>query len=228
MARSLSGFDYIGVRDSMTARLCHALGTASVPIQRVPDPAFSLEPDPAWAAESATAFPRRNKRTKRAIVRFSNRAGIEQITATLARMGFEVISVVTPLPSARHVHSLSPAAWAAMSTTADLLVTMSFHESIFAIKHARPVVAIDTQPNRFDPKTHESKTRCLMEDFGLAATNHLNLHASGNFSTSLEQRIEAAMEIDYGKVYRRHQDFKQQYAEALLAVKNLTTSPRAP
>lgn len=111
-----------------------------------------------------------------------------------------------------------------MSTCVDLVVTMSFHESIFATKYARPVLAIDVQANRFDASTFDSKLVCLMEDLGLQATHHLNPNAPGDFAKRLESSIQAVMATDYAAVQRKHQAYGEQYRQAVAA---LATTPAA-
>ena len=102
-----------------------------------------------------------------------------------------------------------------MSTAADIIVTMSFHESIFATKCGRPVIAIDTQSNRVCGDTGESKTKCLMQDLGLLNSNYLNLHQTVDFESAFSSCLQAALEVDYEAVKARHLDFCLDYQKAL-------------
>lgn len=220
MRASLGSMAFIGVRDSMSANLCEALGSAEVPVQRVPDPTFSLDVDESWLTAAKNEIPHRRTGKKRAIVHFTNTAGVERITATLQRAGFEVLSVGAELPHVDRVITLSPEAWAGMSTQADVIVTMSFHESIYTTKHGCPVIAIDTQPNRYCLDTGMSKTSCLMHDLGLASTHHLNLMAE-NFEKKLEDALNAALNTDYEPVLECHASYRLDYQRALDSLASL-------
>ena len=221
MRESLAAMDFIGVRDLMTECLCKELNSAKVPVERTPDPTCFLRPDPAWAVAARREIPAAKTSKRRAIVHFTHRPGVEKITQNLRKRGFEVLTLGGNLPCADAAISLSPDAWAGMSTSVDLVVTMSFHESLFAVKHARPVIAIDTQPNRYNPQTGASKTRNLMDDLGLRETNHLNLNLTENFEQRLEDSIKVALSTDYNPAKHQHERARNQYQSALDTIAQL-------
>jgi len=56
----------------------------------------------------------------------------------------------------------------------DLVITGSFHESIFSLRNGIPAVGIDYFPHRVDPESGKSKINSLMKDYGLEKTHYFS------------------------------------------------------
>ena len=108
-----------------------------------------------------------------------------------------------------------------MSNLAALVVTVSFHECVFALKQGNPVLAVDAAENRFHHKNGQSKIKCLMDEFELTASNYLNC-LRGNFDK--KTFIDKVMQSSNLK-YKRHVDKSNllglKYIDALDKVANI-------
>lgn len=62
--------------------------------------------------------------------------------------------------------SLDPFGWAALFRYIDVAVTERFHDSVFALRNNKPVIAIDWSPERF-ASDGSSKTNCLLTSYSL-------------------------------------------------------------
>ena len=211
MKMSLYGFEFIAVRDRMTKELLDTLGTARVPIQTIPDPTFCIDPVQSWKDEARRLFPKRKKGCKLAALHLPKSSLVPSIVSSLKHMGFETLSTTREIPGTRWCGSLTPEAWAGMSSAVDIVVTVSFHESIFAMKQGRPVLAVDLMQNRFDPDTYLSKTKCLMKEFGLDKTNHFNPFECNDGSDNIASKIESALNIPVDETIKKCNELKKEY-----------------
>ena len=220
MKLSIQSYSHIGVRDSMTQELVAKLGAEQSKLCRMADPAFSLSPTKKWQLESSKLFPKRRKGRKLAALHLPNTSEAKTITQTLERLGYDLVSITSELPGVRWGGSLTPESWAGMSNQVDLVVTVSFHECIFAIKQGNPVLVIDAKRNRFNSETGMSKTRCLMRDLGLEASNHLNPFIEKFDSAVIEAKVEASMAQDYYSAKFRADQMGEDYIASLGKIAN--------
>lgn len=215
MERSIQSYSYIGVRDSMTHKLVAQLGAEESKLCRMADPAFSLSPTENWQLAAVKLFPKRRKGRKLAALHLPNTCEVEIVTQTLDKLGYDLVSITSELPGTKWGGSLTPEGWAGMSNQVDLVVTVSFHESIFAIKQGNPVLVIDAKRNRFHSETGMSKTRCLMRDLGLEASNYLNPFMENFDSAIIEAKVEASMAQDYSLAKLHADQMGEDYVASL-------------
>jgi hypothetical protein len=67
-----------------------------------------------------------------------------------------------------------PQDWEYLIRNLDGLVTFSFHETIFAVKHGTPVVSVDAESKRVQMRTGHSKLRFLHETLGSGRWAYFN------------------------------------------------------
>ena len=215
MKRSLSGFEFLAVRDRMTIKLLSDLGCESSLLRSIPDPTFTLAPASEWIDEAEKLFPKRRPGRKLAAVHLPNTPEAATIVETLRKKGFDVVSTIQDLGGTRWCGALTPTGWAGMSAVVDIVVTVSFHESIFALKQGRPVLAADVNRNRVDKASGLSKIRCLMEEFKLEESNLVNVFSSENLVKIVEGKIESALRMPSENTMAKCEQFKRRYFEIL-------------
>lgn len=105
--------------------------------------------------------------------------------------------------------------WAGVFPLIDIVVTERFHDSVFALRNEKPVIAIDWDPNRF-AKGGDSKTLRILEDYGLQEY-HFNLAESND----LEPIADAVHRIGDSFDKNTVRDVNTQIAHELSDIKDL-------
>ena len=165
---SFSTFKALGVRDSVTYSLLSQKLELGDKVYRQFDPTYLIP-------ESHLSFPlylrfivnyiKKNK--KIALVNFGDRfEGKKAITKHLQEQGYYVISTLRNEWADKNLMALSPFEWAAMFQYIDIAVTERFHDSVFALRNNKTVIAVDWIPTRF-ASDGSSKTQCLLENYGI-------------------------------------------------------------
>lgn len=194
---SIQGLNFIGVRDQMTYDLVRAIEPEVKNLHLVPDPTFTLENNDDWRHQAKSEIPLTPKGKKLALLHLPDTQETARAIEVLKSKGFHVVSILGKLPGVAWAGSLTPQAWAGMSNIVDLVVTVSFHESVFALKQGNAVLAVDAAPNRFHPSNGASKTKCLMSEFGLTETNHYNFLMMPFDERIFSEKVEACCSRDY-------------------------------
>jgi hypothetical protein len=180
---SAERFAFFGVRDEMTSDLLADMGFAGDDrLRLVPDPTFTYRVPASAVQEARERLGRLRLRPDRPIVglHLPDNALTRAILAGLRAARPELQFLCTSsraLPGCLGLCDLSPWQWAGMFGHLGAMLTVSFHDSVFCLKQGTPVVAIDVSAERIDVQTNRSKTRHLMAQFGLQASNHVNPHA---------------------------------------------------
>jgi Polysaccharide pyruvyl transferase len=81
-----------------------------------------------------------------------------------------------------------PGEWCAMFNHFDLVVTASFHESIFSLKHQTPVIVIDCESSRYAADSGNSKNKSLMLSLDLEMC-HINPEIKNMNAKQIYDRI---------------------------------------
>ena len=191
LSASLNAFDLVGLRDDLSWQLASSLGMHNPRrFERVSDPTFLLDVDP---------LPGRQKLSRRlrgdgpilGIDLSPTMPAYRQIVSHFRRQGFQIASMRhDPLADASFV-DVSPIEWAGMISHFSLWITSHFHGTVFGLKNSIQVLAVDYQPTRY-AEDGSSKTRSLLQQFGMERTNHVNFQEMGLDSGKL---IAAAQRV---------------------------------
>lgn len=172
---SFSTFKFLGVRDRITLGLLRdeiGLGDRVYiqydPTYLIPETVFFLP----YAIRKKLEHIR--KRQKIALVNFSVTGCPfkREMTEFLKSQGYYTISTLYNEYADSSLMSLSPFNWAAMFRYIDLAITERFHDSVFALRNVKPVIAIDWNNSRFS-KDGFSKTQNLLAQYGLDCNHYI-------------------------------------------------------
>lgn len=164
-----SSFKYLGVRDSVTEKLLSekiGLGDKVIrqfdPTYLIPDSHFKL---PFILKQKLESI--RNEK-KIALVNFgADFFGKKELTEHLRQKGYYTVSTVYNPWADSNIMTLSAFGWAALFRHIDIAITERFHDSVFALRNNKAVIAVDWAENRF-AADGSSKTSCILESYGLA------------------------------------------------------------
>lgn len=171
---------FIGLRDNLTIRFFkEQLGISSDRIVKQPDPSYFLDIEQFQL----------NKRLrgkikpciKHVLYNFnSNFPYRKELADKLRDLGYKVVSTAYNPYADICLDTVDAYEWAGVFPLMDLVVTERFHDSVFALRNCKPVIAIDWDKNRFASEG-DSKTYRILEDYHLNAC-HFNLAKSSDLS----------------------------------------------
>lgn len=166
---SFSSFKYLGVRDSVTEKLLSekiGLGDKVIrqfdPTYLIPDSHFKLP----FLLKHKLQSIRREK--KIALLNFgSDFFGKKDLTEHLRQKGYYTVSTLYNPWADSNIMTLSAFGWAALFNYIDIAITERFHDSVFALRNNKAVIAVDWAESRF-AADGSSKTCCILESYGLS------------------------------------------------------------
>lgn len=190
---------FIGLRDDLTISFfINQLGIDKQQIVKQPDPSFFL--DVKNFKLSAYNINKFNKNERYVLYNFASNFPLRKTMADeLRNIGYKVVTTAYNPYADLCLTTIDAYEWAGVFRHVDLVVTERFHDSVFALRNERPVIAIDWDTNRF---THagDSKTLCILQDY-----EHEHLHFNLCNQTDFSSVIKAAKNIDnifdYKKVH---------------------------
>lgn len=174
MRECLDGFSLLAVRDRMTWNLLTDLGVDENDprLMRVSDPTFTY-PVSSLQTHRPHALNKDDGKPVCGIHLPRNKFTEELVS--LLKVRYRIVAIGgMPWPGLPWWGG-GPDEWVNLFSHLDLVITVSFHESIFAVKHAVPVLAVDAEEYRIDLKSGLSKTFCLMQEIGLEE-RHISPH----------------------------------------------------
>lgn len=164
-------FIYIGLRDGLTIDLFSNKMKVANPLYKQPDPSYYLDTNEFQLPEY---YIHKLKRGKIAFYNFSPDFPYRKELADLIRQkGYTVVSSVYNPYADIKIDTIGPKEWAGIFRYCDIIITERFHDSLFALRNCKPVIAVDWEKNRFSP-TGDSKTLRILKDYGLEK-NHYTL-----------------------------------------------------
>jgi len=166
---NFSSFKYLGVRDAVTEKLLSekvGLGDRVIrqfdPTYLIPDSHFKL---PILLKHKLESI---KKGEKIALVNFGmDFFGKKDLTEHLRQKGYYIVSTVYNPWADHNIMTLSAFGWAALFRYIDIAITERFHDSVFALRNNKAVIAVDWAENRF-AADGSSKTSCILESYGLS------------------------------------------------------------
>lgn len=163
---AISKSKFIGLRDTPTYDLFkNSIGIEQNLVLQ-PDPSY-LIPDSQFKLGKSLINQLAKVRCLKKIVlcNFNDRFEYkEQLTQTLKKLGFYVISTLYNPNASRNIMSLSPFQWAALFQHVDFVITERFHDCVFALRANKTVIAVDWNEKRFS-KSGFSKTKFILTQY---------------------------------------------------------------
>ena len=187
---------FIGLRDELTIKyFIDKLGIDKDRIIKQPDPSYFL--DISNFKLSRRYAKRFTPEKKYALYNFNSNFTHRRALADLIReKGYVVVSTAYNPYADICIDTIDAFEWAGVFPLVDIVVTERFHDSVFALRNEKPVIAIDWEPSRF-AKGGDSKTLLILEEYGLK-DNHFNLCHSNQLTdiSSALDKIESSFNID--------------------------------
>lgn len=171
---------FIGLRDNLTIRFFKdQLGISADRLVKQPDPSYFLDIEQFKLKERLRSRIKSGK--KYALYNFnSNFPHRKELADKLRILGYKVVSTAYNPYADICFDTVDAYEWAGVFPLMDLVVTERFHDSVFALRNCKPVIAIDWEKSRFASEG-DSKTYRILEDYNLN-TCHFNLSESSNLS----------------------------------------------
>lgn len=206
---------FIGLRDELTIKyFIDKLGIDKDRIIKQPDPSYFL--DISNFKLSRRYAKRFTPGKKYALYNFNSNFPHRRALADLIRgKGYVVVSTAYNPYADICIDTIDAFEWAGVFPLIDIVVTERFHDSVFALRNEKPVIAIDWDPNRF-AKGGDSKTLRILEDYGLQEY-HFNLAESND----LEPIADAVHRIGDSFDKNTVRDVNTQIAHELSDIKDL-------
>lgn len=181
---------YIGLRDNLTVNFfTEKVGVGSDRIVKQPDPSYFL--DISQFKLSSRLAKKIKKEKKYALYNFNSNFPLRKELADLLRkLGYQVVTTAYNPYADICFDTIDAREWAGVFPLMDIVVTERFHDSVFALRNEKPVIAIDWDSNRF-AKGGDSKTLRILEDYGLQ-DYHFNLAESND----IEPIAEAVRKVE--------------------------------
>lgn len=171
---------FIGLRDNLTIRFFEEqLGISTDRLVKQPDPSYFLDIEQFQLNERLKS--RIKSGEKYVLYNFnSNFPHRKELADKLRDLGYKVVSTAYNPYSDVCFDTVDAYEWAGVFPLMDLVVTERFHDSVFALRNCKPVIAIDWEKSRFASEG-DSKTYRILEDYDLNAF-HFNLAESSDLS----------------------------------------------
>lgn len=187
---------FIGLRDELTIKyFIDKLGIDKDRIIKQPDPSYFL--DISNFKLSRRYAKRFTPGKKYALYNFNSNFPHRRVLADLIReKGYVVVSTAYNPYADICIDTIDAFEWAGVFPLVDIVVTERFHDSVFALRNEKPVIAIDWDPSRF-AKGGDSKTLRILEEYGLK-DNHFNLCHSNQLTdiSSALDKVELSFNLD--------------------------------
>ncbi len=174
LRQSVDEFCLLGVRDKTTYDLLNVLELSNKDkLCLVPDPTFSYDIEHTHFETYSRRIGVNFDKPTIGIDLPDNLDICKTLVGYYKSKGFQVVS---PRHNryANYSLAMSPCEWAGMHRHLSLFITCHFHGIVFSLKNLTSVLVIDYDRGRYDQKGL-SKTYCVLEQFGLNETNHINL-----------------------------------------------------
>lgn len=181
---------FIGLRDNLTIDFfVNKLGIEKERTFKQTDPSYFLDIKQFKLRKKLTVKLRTDQ--KYALYNFNSNFPLRRELADAIRnVGYKVVSTAYNPYADICFDMVDAYEWAGVFPLMDVIVTERFHDCVFGLRNCKPVIAIDWDPNRF-AKCGDSKTKRIMEDYGLSHLHH-NLYNN----TDITPVIDSLKNID--------------------------------
>lgn len=210
---------FIGLRDELTIKFfIDKLGIDKDRIIKQPDPSYFLDITHfQLSGRYKKCFVSGNRY---ALYNFNSDFPHRRALADLLRSkGYGVVSTAYNPYADICIDTIDAFEWAGVFPFVDIVVTERFHDSVFALRNEKPVIAIDWDPSRF-AKGGDSKTLRILEEYGLEK-NHFNFSHSAQLSDISYALDQILSSFDINKVRETNQDMRNKLNKILMIIKQL-------
>ncbi len=156
---------FIGLRDNLTINLF--LDELQIPNNKLvkqPDPTYLLD---VGQFKLSKYYSRKLKNKRIAICNFNPLCPFRlELCNLLREKGYFVISTTYSPYVDLSIDTVDATEWAGIFPLVDLVITERFHDSVFALRNCKPVIAVDWNRDRFSAEG-DSKTYRILEDYEL-------------------------------------------------------------
>lgn len=212
-------FIYIGLRDGLTIDLFKNKMKVAVPVYKQPDPSYYLDVEKFQLPKN---YVRKLKGKKIAFYNFSPNFPYRKDLADLIRQkGYTVISSVYNPYADIKIDTIGPTEWAGIFRYCDIVITERFHDSLFALRNCKPVIAVDWEQNRFSANG-DSKTLRILKDYGLEKY-HFNLTDAKQLHTIVDSIEPLRKEFNKLEVQQKNEEYIQLAMKLLQQIKEAYT-----
>ncbi|MBP1615191.1 MAG: hypothetical protein H6Q13_2639 [Bacteroidetes bacterium] len=189
---------FIGLRDDLTIRFfAEKMHIDFSRMTKQPDPSYFLDIS-QFNLSSKLAF-QIKPGYKYALYNFNSNFPYRKVLADKLRfLGYKVVSTAYNPYADICFDTVDAFEWAGVFPLMDIVVTERFHDSVFALRNCKPVIAIDWDKNRFASEG-DSKTYRILEDYGLSPL-HFNLSLSDDLDSICHVINEIDMYFDLRKI----------------------------
>lgn len=162
----ISKFSFIGLRDEITMSLFkNVLDNTGVAPVKQPDPTYFID-----LSEFKLPFYYRSKLKKKAkycLFTFNKQFKYrDELIEILKKENYTLVAIQY-IPGVDICFSgINPLQWGSIFGYCDLIVTERFHDTVFALRHCKPVISVDWDESRFS-QTFNSKTKSILKDYNL-------------------------------------------------------------
>ncbi len=166
LVECVKGFSFIGLRDNLTINLFREkLGIDSQKLIKQPDPTYLLDVE---KFELGAHYKSKIAYRKLALYNFSPDFPFGKELARMLRLkGYYVVSTSYCPLADLSIDTIDAMEWAGVFKLVDVVVTERFHDSVFALRNCKPVIAIDWDERRYN-EHGDSKTYRILEEYGLS------------------------------------------------------------
>ena len=215
-------FIYIGLRDGLTLDLFNNKMKVNVPVCKQPDPSYYLDINEFQLPEY---YVRKLKGKKIAFYNFSPNFPYRKELADLIRgQGYTVVSSVYNPYADIKIDTIGPKEWAGIFRHCDIIITERFHDSLFALRNCKPVIAIDWEKDRFS-STGDSKTLRILKDYGLGK-NHFTLVDARHLRDIVDEIPIIIKDFNPIDVQHRNEEYTALVLKLLNQIKNNYSSTK--
>ncbi len=161
----IPNFVFIGLRDDLTIKLFkNILGVNEEKIYKQPDPSYLLDTN---KFKLSNYYVRKLKGRKIACCNFMSYFPYRKELADMLRQkGYTVISTTYNPYADISIATVDAFEWASIFPFCDLVITERFHDSVFALRNCKPVIAVDWENNRISTD-RDSKTFHILKDYDM-------------------------------------------------------------
>jgi polysaccharide pyruvyl transferase WcaK-like protein len=118
---------------------------------------------------------------------------------------------------------MSPFEWAAVFSRLSLVITERFHDTIFSLRHGVPVLTLDWDPARYRADG-QSKTWCLLQQYGIEKTSHLRADASMDAADLVDAARRAEAGFDKQRIVQVNEVLRARFAAIMNRVRDALAS----
>ena len=219
LRESVEGFALKGVRDVSTKTLLTRLLGAEDHLELTPDPTVCFDID----HEGARAYLEKRKLPRdKPIAAFTLRNEIRwrsDLARLLQQKGY-VVASLQPAPHADYIlNDVTPFEWAGLFRSFEVVVTTSFHDSLFCLKNGVPFVSV--VPDRsYISDMNSSKYHHLLDTVG-SADNVIADHGAVTAADVFEKLMRARDNFDAEGIARRLEEQRHAFGEFVNKAKRL-------